>query len=156
MKNMKTIKFALLTLLVIVSASSCKRKQISIKDDLIPSKYMNNPATMVFDTTMYDFGTIKQGDKAKYQFKFTNTSKNDLLIVKGYGSCGCTVPSYPKAPVKPGESAVIDVQFNSAHKVGKQHKKIVLEANTASENFLYIDADVVLTDSTMQKEISGK
>jgi hypothetical protein len=43
------------------------------------------------------------------------------------------------------------VQFNSAHKVGKQHKKIVLEANTASENFLYIDADVVLTDSTMQK-----
>ena len=49
---MKTIKFALLTLLVIVSASSCKRKQISIKDDLIPSKYMNNPATMVFDTTM--------------------------------------------------------------------------------------------------------
>ncbi len=153
---MKTLNLVLFSVLVIVSISSCKRKQISIKDDLIPSKYMNNPATMVFDTTLHDFGTIKQGDKVKCQFKFTNTSNNDLLIVKGYGSCGCTVPSYPKAPVKPGESAVIDVQFNSAHKAGKQHKKIVLEANTASENFLYIDADVILPDSTMQKEINGK
>ena len=153
---MKTLNLVLLSVLLIISVVSCKRKQISIKDDLIPSKYMNNPATMVFDTTIHDFGTIMQGDKVKCQFKFTNTSKNDLLIVKGYGSCGCTVPSYPKAPVKPGESAVIDVQFNSTHKSGKQHKKIVLEANTTGENFLYIDADVMLQDSTMQKEINGK
>ena len=57
-----------------------------------------------------------------------------LIISDAKGSCGCTVPTYPKDPVQPGEDAIIDVQFNSANKVGEQNKTVTVTANTDPEN----------------------
>jgi hypothetical protein len=74
----------------------------------------NNPTTITFEDTSFNFGNIKQGDKVKHTFKFTNSGKNPLLIVNSFGTCGCTVPDYPKNPIKPGESGVINVVFNSS------------------------------------------
>lgn len=86
--------------------------------------------TFTFKDYTHDFGTIKQGDVVNYKFTFTNTGKNPLIIHEAHGSCGCTVPTYPKEPVAPGEEATIDVQFNSAGKVGEQNKTITINANT--------------------------
>lgn len=144
---MKKASILFFTASILFLYTGCKPKQINIREELIPAKYLNNPAEMTFVDSTFDFGTIKEGDKVKHDFIFTNTGKNDLLIVKGYGSCGCTVPKFPKEPIKPGESNVISVQFNSTGKKDKQKKKIVLEANTKSSNFLYITANV-LTDTT--------
>jgi uncharacterized protein DUF1573 len=76
---------------------------------------------MTFEKTEHDFGSIKSGDKVQYIFKFKNTGEADLLISKASGSCGCTVPEFPKDPVKPGQSAEMKVSFNSAGKHGQQH-----------------------------------
>jgi hypothetical protein len=87
---------------------------------------------MAFDKTEHDFGTITEGDKPSYTFNFKNTGASDLIISNAVGSCGCTVPEYPKAPVKPGESAKMKVSFNSAGKNGRQQKTVTVTANTAS------------------------
>ena len=58
-------------------------------------------AAMNFDKVSHDFGTIEEGETVQTTFNFTNTGKADLLIVDARGSCGCTVPKYPKnIPIK--------------------------------------------------------
>jgi hypothetical protein len=83
-----------------------------------------------FEETNFDFGAIKEGTKVSHSFKFKNTGKSDLIIGDARGNCGCTVPKYPTQPIEPGESGVIDVEFNSAGKHGKQNKSVTLVTNT--------------------------
>ena len=87
---------------------------------------------MTFASNEHDFGTINKGDKVDYAFTFKNTGEADLIITNAKGSCGCTIPEYPKEPIKPGESGKIKVSFNSAGKNGQQHKTVTLTTNTAS------------------------
>ncbi|TNF25305.1 MAG: DUF1573 domain-containing protein, partial [Bacteroidetes bacterium] len=61
---------------------------------------------------------------------FKNTGQGDLIITDAKGSCGCTVPEWPKEPVPPGGEGKIDVVFNSEGKSGQQNKKITITANT--------------------------
>lgn len=86
--------------------------------------------TIQFVETVHDFGNMKQGDVAETTFKFTNTGKEPLVIENAQGSCGCTVPEYPKEPVAPGASGEIKVKFNSAGKSNAQQKTVTLTANT--------------------------
>ena len=66
-------------------------------------------------------------------FTFTNTSKNDLYIVDARGSCGCTVPKYPKnIAIKPGETGEIEVNFDSTGRPNLQQKTVKISANTAT------------------------
>jgi hypothetical protein len=80
---------------------------------------------------MHDFGTIQQGDKPNYDFAFKNTGESDLIITSAKGSCGCTVPEYPKTPIKPGESGNIKVSFDSKGKSGATTKTVSIMCNTA-------------------------
>ena len=71
-------------------------------------------AEITFDRIFHDFGNVNEGEMAKTVFTFTNTSENDLYIVDAVGSCGCTVPKYPKnIPIKPGENGEIEVNFDT-------------------------------------------
>lgn len=98
---------------------------------------------MAFEKTTHDFGTIIEGDKVTYTFKFTNTGKSDLLISNAAGSCGCTVPEYPKTPIKPGQSDKIKVSFNSAGKNGNQQKTVTIATNSAAgKETLIIKANI--------------
>ena len=83
-----------------------------------------------FEKEVHDFGTIVQGEKVSYSLKFTNTGKADLIITSAKGSCGCTVPEWPKDPIAPGADGVIDVVFDSDGKSGQQNKKVTIVANT--------------------------
>jgi len=86
--------------------------------------------TIEFENNLYDFGSITQGEKVTHTFNFTNTGDADLVIVSAKGSCGCTVPEWPKEPIAAGQSGVIKVVFNSEGKKGKQHKRVSIVANT--------------------------
>lgn len=88
-----------------------------------------NQADFSFEKDEYNFGTIKQGDKVEYDFAFTNSGKEPLIITDAHGSCGCTVPVWPKEPIKKGEKGTIHVTFNSAGKMGMQDKTITLNSN---------------------------
>jgi len=102
---------------------------------------------MKFDRMVYDFGRINEGDIVRTQFRFTNAGKVVLLITHAKASCGCTVPTTPKDPIKPGESNVIDVEFNSIGKKGETAKTVTLQANTRPiETVLTIKATVIPRD----------
>ena len=85
---------------------------------------------MTLDKKEHDFGTIKQGDQVECAFKVTNTGNQPLILEEAHGSCGCTVPDYPKDPIPAGESRDIKVKFNSTGKKGKQSKTVTITANT--------------------------
>ena len=88
--------------------------------------------SMAFNKKEHDFGEIKQGDKVSYNYTFKNTGANDLIITSAQGSCGCTVPDYPKTPIKPGKSGTMKVSFDSTGKTGLQTKTVTIRANTAT------------------------
>ncbi|MCX6292577.1 MAG: DUF1573 domain-containing protein [Bacteroidetes bacterium] len=88
-----------------------------------------NQADFKFDVEEYNFGTIKQGDKVTYDFNFVNAGKEPLVITEAHGSCGCTVPSWPKEPVAKGAKGQIHVEFNSTGKMGMQDKTVTITSN---------------------------
>lgn len=89
--------------------------------------------TVQFDSTKYDFGTIKEGTIAKHSYHFKNTGSNPLLIYNAVASCGCTVPSYPKEPIPPGGEGDVEVQFNSHNRKGHQEKNVLVYSNAQQE-----------------------
>lgn len=104
-------------------------------------------AVIEFKETDFDFGPIEQGETVSYVFKFTNTGDVPLLITEAKGSCGCTVPFFPKVPIMPGESSEIEVAFNSAGKMGKQAKRITITANTTpAQTFLNMSGEVIMIE----------
>lgn len=126
-----------------------------IQADLNSFNQTNNPApavegpkgpttTMSFSSMEHDFGTVKQNTENKYNFKFTNTGKEPLIIESAMGSCGCTVPNYPKEPIAPGKSANIEVVYSPGTQQGNQAKTVTIKANTDPyETKLQIKANVI-------------
>jgi hypothetical protein len=88
-----------------------------------------NQASFSFAQEDYNFGTITQGESITYEFKFTNNGSEPLIISKSEGSCGCTVPVWPKEPVMKGQSSAIKVTFNSTGKFGMQDKTVTITSN---------------------------
>lgn len=88
-------------------------------------------AIIEFDTKDYDFGTVKEGEVVEGVFKITNKGKTDLIITGASATCGCTVPEWPKDPIKPGDSGELKFSFDSNGRTGKQSKSITLQTNTA-------------------------
>jgi len=106
-----------------------------------------------FDKTEHDFGTINEGDVVETVFAFTNVGKSELIITSAKGSCGCTVPEWPKEPIMPGEAGEIKVKFNSYRKPNLQQKQITLRTNTeGGKEILKIRAQV--TPSPKMKQNS--
>lgn len=98
---------------------------------------------MTFKYLEYDFGTVKDGTVVSHEYEFTNTGTEPLIISDAKASCGCTVPSWPKEPIQPGDKGSIKVQFDSKGKPGDQSKKVTITANTdPSPIFLTIKGKV--------------
>lgn len=131
-------KFIGLTVLMLaISFVSCKEdatKKIK-SDNLELAKERDNSIKvggprLKFDNTEHDFGVIKEGDIVETIFNFTNVGKSELIITSAKGSCGCTVPEWPKEPIMPGETGQIKVKFNSYKKPNLQQKQVTLVTNT--------------------------
>jgi len=82
-----------------------------------------------FAEEVFDFGKITQGEKVSHAFTFKNTGSKNLIISGASGSCGCTVPEWPKEPIKPGAEGIINVVFSSEGKSGMQEKTVTIITN---------------------------
>jgi hypothetical protein len=91
-----------------------------------------NAPKMTFTADVYNFDTIMQGDTVKYTFTFKNTGKSPLLITEALVGCGCTQPTFSKAPIAPGKTGTIYVEFRSAGKMGYQDKTVTVKSNNGS------------------------
>lgn len=83
-----------------------------------------------FEEMSHDFGTIAEGDIVSHTFKFTNTGEAPLIIQSARGSCGCTVPTWPKEPIPVGGTADITAEYNSKGKSGVENKTVTITSNT--------------------------
>jgi hypothetical protein len=95
-----------------------------------PAAPAGPPTTITFEKMDHDFGEVMQDSENKYKFKFTNTGSNPLIISSAQGSCGCTVPSYPKEPIAPGKTGEIEVVYSPGKQENAQSKTVTLVANT--------------------------
>ena len=94
---------------------------------------MHKGALAAFDDTTYNYDTISKGSSGECMFEFTNTGDEPLIITSAFSSCGCTVPSWPKEPVLPGDKNSINVKYNTG-KEGAFSKVIVVKTNSCSHN----------------------
>ncbi|MCC7233162.1 MAG: DUF1573 domain-containing protein [Bacteroidia bacterium] len=153
-------EFLSLTVLLLLF-SGCHRESSqnsNIPENGINTDVVNNPESasgskgkqvpeITFETTEHDFGTMTEGEKVSYSFRFTNTGNADLVIRAAQGSCGCTVPEWPKEPVKPGQQGLLTVTFNSEGKVGIQNKSVTIISNTMpNTRMIYVKAEVLAAD----------
>jgi len=78
-----------------------------------------------------DYGTVnKEDDNGLRAFVFTNTGDAPLIIKDAKSTCGCTVPSFPKEPIAPGQSGKIEVKYNM--NTGPIRKTITIETNAVN------------------------
>ncbi|MGV6844607.1 MAG: DUF1573 domain-containing protein [Lutibacter sp.] len=127
----------LLVLTVAFLAMSCKNNAAAkVKSENVKAAQQREAKTagempvIAFNQRAYEFGTIHEGDKINGSFTIYNKGNSDLVISSAKASCGCTIPSWPKDAIKPGDSAQLKFVFNSRGKHGKQNKSITLNTNT--------------------------
>jgi hypothetical protein len=127
---------------------------IQAQDTKTDNAVITNPnaATITFDTDVVDYGTIEQGADGMREFKFKNTGKEPLIISNATGSCGCTVPTWPKEPIKPGESSSIKVKYDTK-RLGAINKSVTITSNaTEATKVLRIKGNIIAPKTTPVKE----
>ncbi len=142
----KTLVIAL-TLVLALGIFSCRKKgEVPAEMRLDTEVFKDTTQIEFVDPVRFVFDTINQGDKVEHDFRIKNTGKNNMVIARAFGSCGCTVPEYPKDPIKPGETATIHVTFNSAGKpAGPIEKNVTIVCNTSKRNeMLYLNGFIVI------------
>ena len=106
-------------------------------------KYDSKVAILKFKTEIIDYGTITQNSEGKRLFTFTNTGDAPLLITKVKTSCGCTVPSYSKAPIPPGSEGELEIKYDTK-RLGAFTKTITVMSNAEGGNkILKIKGNIV-------------
>ena len=137
------MKNIFIPIFAILAFASCQDMAKKVEDDKLSTDLVKNQKTSVktpdvklgsaeftFVKEEHDFGLLVDGEKVAYSFVFTNTGDAPLIISNAKGSCGCTVPNWPKDPIAPGDKGSIDVSFNSSGRKGLQNKAVTLTANT--------------------------
>lgn len=83
-----------------------------------------------FETDVIDYGTIEQNADGLRVFKFTNVGDAPIVISNAKGSCGCTVPTYSKNVILPGEAGEIEVKY-ATNRIGAFTKTVTLTSNAS-------------------------
>ena len=104
-----------------------------VKEQQVKTEAIKNSTTVQLIDSVFDFGTITEGEKVEFNYRFKNSGSNPLIIFNANASCGCTIPEKPEKPIMPGEEGVIKVVFNSSGKKDHQTKDINVNANTSPE-----------------------
>lgn len=155
--EMETLKEEMSAKMTMLKVSSSSTSPAATPNQNTPPNNTNNlpsteiksqgPTTSIkFDEEIHDFGTVEVESENLYAFTFTNTGSEPLTISNAKGSCGCTVPQWPKEPILPGQSGKIDIKFTpNAGQAGKPQEKVVtITANTSPVNTMVrIKADVI-------------
>jgi hypothetical protein len=131
----KIITLAMLVVLGVATSTAqetTKKVKATTKTKVSTAKV--NGAGMVFVTETIDYGTVAHNSDGKREFVFTNNGNKPLIITNAQGSCGCTVPTYPKEPIAPGAKGVIGVKYDTSRGGQAFTKTVTLTTNAATPN----------------------
>ncbi|TAH43303.1 MAG: DUF1573 domain-containing protein [Bacteroidetes bacterium] len=124
---MKSLKFLSLFFVLSFVGILSTNAQEAVKTD------NPNAAEITFESDVHDYGTIKVGADGSCEFKFKNTGKEPLIISAAKGSCGCTVPTYPKEPIMANQTGIIKVHYDTK-RVGAFTKTVTITSNAKTES----------------------
>lgn len=103
-------------------------------------------ANLSFSKKTIDLGSIShKKNPIIVNYIFTNEGQKPLVIYKVKASCGCTIPTWPKAPIKPGEKSLIKVEFYTERQKGVFMKTLFVESNS-KEDVMLIKLKGILND----------
>ncbi len=119
---MKKVLFSLMMVFVAGSMSAVMAQEVA---------QIADGAKIKFEKETHDYGEVKNGGNGQCTFKFTNTGSEPLIIQNAKGSCGCTVPSWPKEPLAPGASAEITVKYDTK-RPGAINKSVTITSNATN------------------------
>ena len=88
-----------------------------------------NAGKFKFNEETHDFGTVPEGPLAEFDFEFKNVGKTPITITDAHGSCGCTVPTWPREPILPKKSAKIHVAYTTNGRQGMINKDVIINSN---------------------------
>ncbi|MCB0655412.1 MAG: DUF1573 domain-containing protein [Saprospiraceae bacterium] len=96
------------------------------------AKAENNGPVMYLSTTTVDFGTIEQDSEPYRKLPFENRGNSPLIITNAKGSCGCTVPTWPKEPIMPGATDTMTIRYDT-HRIGAIRKTVTVYTNQGDQ-----------------------
>ncbi|MFT6246017.1 MAG: hypothetical protein ACJA0U_001779 [Salibacteraceae bacterium] len=117
---MKKALFSLLMIFVATAGTTAIAQEVK------------NGAKLDFEKDVHDYGTVENGGDGTCTFEFTNTGNAPLIISNAKGSCGCTVPSWPKEPIAPGATSKISVKYDTK-RPGAINKSVTITSNAVNE-----------------------
>ncbi|MFT6921883.1 MAG: hypothetical protein ACJA1C_000881 [Crocinitomicaceae bacterium] len=117
---MKKALFSLLMIFVATAGTTAIAQEVK------------NGAQLEFEKDVHDYGTVENGGDGTCTFEFTNTGNAPLIISNAKGSCGCTVPSWPKEPIAPGATSKITVKYDTK-RPGAINKSVTITSNAVNE-----------------------
>ena len=90
-------------------------------------------AEISFDKSTHDYGQIEKSANGECIFVFTNTGNKPLKISNAKGSCGCTVPQWPREEIAPGATGEIKVRYDPK-RVGVINKSVTIQSNALNSD----------------------
>ncbi len=143
---MKTLKYLSILLLFILMKSASIHAQ-----EAAPKVENPNAPEITFENEIHDYGTIKVGADGNCEFKFKNTGKEPLIISGAKGSCGCTVPTFPKEPVMSTQTGIIKVHYDTK-RLGAFTKTVTINSNAKTDTKVLTIKGVVEGSEELQPE----
>lgn len=117
-----------------------------------PASANPNAPEITFEKSVHDYGTVPYQGDGKCEFKFTNTGKEPLILTNVRSSCGCTVPKWPREPILPGQSDIINVEYKT-NRIGKINKTITVQSNAKTSSVvLRIEGQVLKPEESTAPE----
>lgn len=134
MKKLLLVGMAIATMSFTACKKDASEKVDSSKKEMAEQRDSQEQAfpVMEFESKEHDFGTVDEGEIVEHNFVFTNTGNAPLIVSDAQPSCGCTVPSWTKEPIAPGETGELLVKFNTRGKPNQQMKQVRITTNTES------------------------
>lgn len=104
------------------------------QQNITPGTATNGPV-ITFTTLIHDFGDRLLEDKnVEYEFEFTNTGNEPLVLSNVQANCGCTVPKWSQTPVLPGQKGTINAKYTTTNRAGSFYKQITVLSNALNGN----------------------
>lgn len=159
---MKTIKISLVALfacsLSFAQKADMKNPMTKAPATVAPvAQTQLKPSNIKWKEDAHEFGDIEKGKPVSYEFTFTNTTKETILVTNVKPSCGCTATNYTKTPVKPGEKGTVTATYNAAAP-GAFHKTVTVTTSedNAAPTVLTIKGKVVGEEVKEDKSVMFK
>jgi hypothetical protein len=157
----KIVLLAVLTIFGVTTSNAQAKKTVKkevANKEVAPSKADSQKiegAGMLFENETIDYGTLPHNADGKREFVFVNNGNKPLIITNATGSCGCTVPSFPKEPILPGAKAVIGVKY-ATDRVGAFTKTVTITSNAkGSESKTLTIKGTILGDDAPKENSKG-